>query len=162
MTMRYPLQLDGFEGQTVEVQPSGLLTGPKLLVNGQLAGPGLRRGHLVLRRNDGREVIAIWKPQLLGLDVPRLQVDGKLVNVVQPLKWYVWIWCGLPILLLLIGGALGALAGFVAFAINTKIFRTSLPGPAKLGLTLLVSVLGVAAYLVTATLLYRMLASGAG
>ena len=158
--MRYPLPLEGFEGQTIEVQPSGLLSGPRLLVNGQPAGAGPRRGQLALRRNDGREVIAIWKPQLLGLDVPRLQVDGKLVDVVKPLAWYVWLWCGLPILLLFIGGALGALAGFAAFAVNTKIFRASLPGLAKFGLSALVSLLGAAAYLVAATLIYQFLAHG--
>src|SRR5579859_2238227 len=156
--MRYPLRLEGFEGQTVEVQPSGLFVGPGLLVNGQPAGPGPRRGQLALRGNDGREVIATWKPQLLGLDVPRLQVDGKLVNVVTPLAWYVWLWCGLPILLLFVGGALGAVSGFVAFAINTKIFRSALPTLAKFGLSGLVSLLGAAAYLVTATLIYRFLA----
>jgi hypothetical protein len=130
------------------------VTGPKLLVNGQLAAKGPKRGALMVRRNDGREVIAVWRPQVLGLDVPRLQVDGKLVNVVEPLKWYVWVWSALPILLVFIGGAVGALAGFIGFAINTQVFRSSRPGVAKFALTAVVSVLAVVVY--TALLTYRI------
>ena len=159
--MRYPLKLDGFEGQTVEVQPSGLLAGPKLLLNGQPAPAGPKRGQMALRRNDGREVLVRWRPQFLGLDVPQLYVDGYVVHVVPPLPLVVWVWCALPILLVLIGGALGALAGFVAFAINTKIFRSSLPGLGKWGLSLLVSLLGGVVYLTAATLLYSALGGAA-
>jgi len=155
--MRYPLQLEGFEGQSVEVQPSGLFAGPRLLVNGQPARPAPKRGQVLLRRNDGREVIVIWKPQLLGLDVPQLWMDGMRVNVVEPLKWYVWVWSALPVLLVLIGGALGALAGFIGFGINTKIFRSGLPGLAQFGLSLLVSLAAVVVYLVAATLLFNAL-----
>jgi hypothetical protein len=155
--MRYALQLEGFEGQTIEVQPAGIVSAAKLLLNGQPAARGPKRGQMTLRRNDGRQVIAVWKPQIMGLDVPRLQVEGKLVNVVEPLKWYVWVWSALPILLVFIGGALGALAGFIGFAINTQIFRSSLPGVAKFALTAVVSVLAVVAYLVVATLFYVMI-----
>jgi hypothetical protein len=160
--MPFPMQLPGFEGQTLQVQPAGLFAGPRLLVNGQPARPGLERGHLVLRRNDGREVIAAWKPQLLGLDVPRLVVDGQLVEVAPPLPWYVWLWSGLPILLILVGGALGTLAGFVAFVINMKLFRTRLPRPLQFVLTALVSLLCAAGYLVLATLIYSYLHATVG
>jgi len=155
--MRYPLKLDGFEGQTLEVQPAGLLSGPQLLVNGQPAAKGPRRGLMLLRRSDGREVVAAWRPQIFGLDVPQLWMDGTRVNVVEPLKWYVWVWSALPVLLVLIGGALGALAGFIGFGINTKIFRTGLPGLAQFGLSLLVSLAAVVVYLAAATLLFNAL-----
>ena len=154
MSTRYPLKLDGFEGQTLEVQPPGVLSGPKLLVNGQPAPAGPKRGQMALRRNDGREVLVRWRPQILGMDVPQLYVDGYVVNVVPPLPMYVWLWSALPVLLVLIGGALGAVAGFIAFAINTRIFRTSLPGLGKYSLSLLVSLLSVVVYLAVATLLY--------
>ena len=155
--MRYPLRLEGFEGQNLEVQPAGILAGPQLLVNGEPATKGARRGMMVLRRNDGREVVATWRPQIFGLDVPQLWLDGQRINVVEPLKWYVWVWSALPVLLVLVGGALGALTGFIGFGINTKIFRAALPGPAKVGLSVLVSVLAIGLYLVAATLLYTAL-----
>jgi hypothetical protein len=155
--MRYPLKLDGFEGQTVEVQPAGVLSGPKLLLNGQPAPPGPKRGQMALRRNDGRDVLVRWRPQFLGLDVPQVYVDGYVMNVAPPLPMFVWLWSALPILLVLIGGALGALAGFVAFAISTRIFRSSLPALGQYGLSLLVSLLAVIVYLTLATLFYSAL-----
>jgi hypothetical protein len=146
--MNYPITLEGFEGQTIDVQTAGFLTGPKLLINGQPASKGPKRGQMLLRRNDGRDVIAIWKPQFLGLDVPQLAVDGKTIQVAEPLPWYVWVWSALPIILIFIGGALGALAGLVGFSISTSIFRSSLPGVAKFGLSAVVSVVTVIVYLV--------------
>ncbi len=155
--MTYPLNLEGFEGQTLEVKPSGFFGGPQLLVNGQPAPKGPKRGQMLLRRSDGREVIATWKPALLGLDVPRLEVDGKQLTVVEPLKWYEWVWGGLPILLVFLGGALGAIAGFVAFGINTQVFRSTRNTALKFILTAVVSALAVVAYLILATLLLSAL-----
>lgn len=150
--MNYPLTLEGFEGQSLEVKPGGFFSGPQLLVNGQPAAKGPKRGQMVLRRTDGREVTATWRPALLGLDVPRLEVDGKQLNVVAPLKWYEWVWGGLPILLVFLGGALGALAGFIAFGVNTQIFRSSRNTALKFILAAVVSVVAVAVYFVLALL----------
>jgi hypothetical protein len=150
--VNYPITLEGFEGQAIDVQTAGFLTGPKVLINGQPAAKGPKRGQMILRRNDGRDVVAVWKPQFLGLDVPQLAVDGKAIQVAEPLPWYVWVWSALPIILIFIGGALGAMAGMVGFSINTSIFRSSWPGPAKFGLTAVVSVVTVIVYVMAVTL----------
>lgn len=150
--MNYPINLHGFEGQRIEVQSAGLLAGPKLLVNGQPAAKGPKRGQMSLRRDDGREVVAAWKLQFMGLDVPQLTVDGQTITVAEPLPWYVWAWSALPILLLFIGGALGGIAGAVGFSINTSIFRSSWPAVVKFGLSAVVSIGAVITYVVLAAL----------
>jgi hypothetical protein len=58
--MNFPLQVEGFEGQTIVVQTPGLISGASLLVNGQPAQKGKKRGELALRRSDGREVTVNW------------------------------------------------------------------------------------------------------
>ncbi len=151
--MNYPIKLEGFEGQTIEVQPAGTFSGYKLLINGQPAPDGLKHGQMLLRRNDGTQAIATWKVQLLGFDVPQLVVDGKPIALEEPLKWYEWVWGGWSVLLLLIGGALGAIAGFIAFSVNIKIFRSSMGSVEKYLLTAVISAVAVMAYLVVATLL---------
>jgi hypothetical protein len=123
--MSYKANIDGFEGQNIEAAV-GFWSGPKLLVNGEPAQKGSKRGEMILQRNDGKQVIATWKQQILGLDIPQLIVDGKTTNLVEPLKWYQLVWGGLPALLVFMGGALGALAGIIGFSINTKIFRTEM------------------------------------
>jgi len=147
--MGYKANIEGFDGQNIEVKVS-FWSGPKLLVNGQPAPKGNKRGEMLLQRNDGRQVIATWKPQLLGLDVPQLIVDGKQVNLVEPLKWYQWVWGGLPILLVFIGGALGAIAGLVGFSINAKVFRMELNDFLKYAVAGIVSVLAVVFYFIAA------------
>ena len=89
--MSYTAKIEGLENQNIEAKVS-FWSGPKLLVNGEPAPKGTRRGEMVLQRNDGKQVTARWKTQFLGLDVPQLTVDGKTVYLVEPLKWYQWAW----------------------------------------------------------------------
>jgi hypothetical protein len=156
--MRYPVQLEGFEGQAIEVQSGTLFTGPKLLVNGQPAPAARASRAMTLRRNDGREVVAAWKPQFLGLDTPQLLVEGKTISLVEPLKWYQWLWSALPLALAFLGGALGAVAGFVAMAINIRIFRSSLNGILKFVVTAAVSLGALVAYFIAAALFLNLVA----
>ncbi len=149
--MSYAINMDGFEGQKIGVNYS-FWTGAKLLVNGQPAPKGKKRGEMILQRDDGTPVTIKWKPQVLGLDVPQLEAEGKTIRLVEPLKWYQLVWGGWPILMIFFGGALGAIAGFIGFLINTKIFRTQMSGILKYVLAGLVSVLSVVAYFVLAIL----------
>lgn len=147
--MNYVAQIEGFENQNIEAKVS-FWSGPKLLVNGVPAPKGSKRGEMVLQRNDGKKVTASWQQQFLGLDVPQLLVDGKAIRFVEPLKWYQWIWGGWPVLLLFIGGALGAITGMIAFAINAKVFRAEMSQALKFVVTGVVSILAVVVYFVAA------------
>jgi len=155
--MSYNVNIDGCEGQNIELRVS-FFSGPKLFVNGEPAPKGNKRGEMVLRRNDGREIVARWKPQFMGLDVPQLVVDGETLAVVEPLKWYEWLWGGLPILLVFVGGLLGALAGVIGFFINTKVFRSNLNGFLKYVVSGVVSVLALVAYLAAAAVFLLLIA----
>ncbi len=150
--MNYPIQIDGCEGQTLEVKSPSMVSGPKLFVNGQPASKGLKRNQMVLRRNDGKEIIASWKPRFLGLDMPQLLVDGKIINVVAPLEWYEWVWSGISILLIFSGGLIGGAIGGLSLSVNTQIFRSSLSTTEKYFATAGVSILAVILYLIVAAL----------
>ena len=142
--MPKPLLLEGFEGQNIEVVPAGFITPAKLLVDGLPAPKGKNPGENRLTRNDGREVVARWKPQLL--DMPKLVVDGKTIDIVKPLHWYEFAWCALPIILILTSRAFAGILGIIAYIINAKIFRSDLSAWSKYGLTLLVMLLTALAY----------------
>jgi hypothetical protein len=144
--MDYPVNLPGFEGQQLVVRSAGMWQGPQLLVNGLPATKGQKRGDMLLRTNDGREVIASWKSQFF--DVPQLTVDGQTVKVVEPLKWYQWLWSGLPISLIFVGGMIGGLVGMLGFILNTRIFRSNQSNVVQYLLTGLVSALTVVLYIV--------------
>jgi hypothetical protein len=153
----YPIELEGFEGQTIEVQPAGFVSGAKLIVNGQPAPKGPHGGQMLLRRNDGREVVATWKPTFL--DMPKLNVDGKTYEVARALKWYEWLWCGLPVLLVLTGGALGVFFGLIGLGINTQIFRGETHLAAKYIFTGVVSLATAIVYFFLAFMLISILPS---
>jgi hypothetical protein len=154
--MVHNVKIDGFEGQNIQVQTS-FWTGPKLLVNGAPAPQGRSRSDMLLRRNDGSQVNAMWKPKLMGLDVPQLIVDGRVVDVVEPLMWYQWLWAGLPIVLVFMGGALGGLTGAVAFSISTRVFRMDQNGWLKYALVGLISLLALVIYVVLAGIFVAMI-----
>ena len=147
--MSYIAKIEGFEYQNIEAKVS-FWSGPKLLVNGEPAPKGSKRGEMVLQRNDGKQVTARWKPQFLGLDVPQLVVGEKAIRLVEPLKWYQWIWGGWPVLLLFAGGALGAMAGMIAVAINARVFRAEMNDVLKYLVSGAVSILAVTAYFIAA------------
>ena len=132
-----PLQLEGFEGQNIEVVPAGFITPAKLLVDGLPAPKGRNLGENRLVRNDGREVIVKWKPQFL--DMPKLVVDGTTIYIVKPLHWYEWVWSALPLILIFTTRAFAGLLGLVAYIVNAKIFRSEMSTLSKYGLSLLVS-----------------------
>ena len=148
--MNYQIHPEGFEGQRVEVQSPGFFAGVKLLINGQPAPKGKKRGEMALRRDDGQVVIAKWKPSAMGLDMPQLVIDGNTIPVVEPLKWYQLLWSVLPLVLIFGGGALGGITGAVAMVINLKVMRADMQGVLKYLLTGAISVFALVVYLVLA------------
>jgi hypothetical protein len=147
--MGYTVSVAGFEGQKMEVR-TNMWSGSKLYVNGQPAPKGSKRGEMLLTSDDGRQVAATWKQVALGFDVPQLSVDGKVFPLVEPLKWYHWLWGIWPVGLLFVGGALGAIIGLIAFSFNAQIFRSKLSPVLQFVATAAVSGAAVALYLIVA------------
>ena len=146
--MEYPVHINGCEGRQLSVTSGGILAGPRLLVDGQPAPKGPKRGQLLLRRNDGMEVVARLRCGFVD-PIPEIIIDGKTVAVAEPLHWYQWGWAGLPLVLLILGGALGAIGAFI----NGRIFRSALPRLAKYVVTALVFAGSVMLFLLLASIL---------
>lgn len=140
--MQHYVNAEGFEGRKLVVESAGFFSGPRLLLDGQPASKGPKRGQLLLRRNDGIDVIA----QLRGVfidPIPQVTVDGKKIVIAEPLPWYVWVWCGLPLVLLFLGGALGGGLGAVAMTINGRMFRADMHSALKFAITGAISLVTV-------------------
>ena len=63
------------------------------------------------------------------------------------LQWYEHACCGLPLLLMFVGGALGGACGGVGYAVSTAVFKKALPTPAKYVLSVLISITAFGLYL---------------
>lgn len=148
--MEYPVRIAGFEGRQIVVKSGGLFSGAKLLVDGQPAPKGEKRGELLLRRNDGTDVPAQLRMTNFLDPVPVVVINGEQIHVVEPLKWYEWVWAGSPILLVFAGGLLGGLTGGVAAVVNGRILRSQTNTALKYAITGLISFSAVITYLVLA------------
>lgn len=135
--MKVSIQLDGFEGQEMEVKANGLGK-PRLFINRQPVPVG-KKGRMTLRRNDGTEAVATWKNSVIG-DLPKLVVDGNVIELAEPAPWHVKLWCALPLALIFVGGAIGGALGGIAALSNFAVFRTALPAIAKYITTLIVTI----------------------
>jgi hypothetical protein len=132
--MHYPVPAEGFEGRRLVVETAGFFSGPRLLLDGQPAPKGPKRGQLLLRRNDGVDVVAQLRSVFLD-PVPQVVVGGQTIKLAEALPWYVWVWCALPVTLLFIGGALGGALGAAAMAINGRVFRSDAHAALKFAVT---------------------------
>lgn len=151
--MIYPVSIDGFEEQNIQVKIGGL-KGPRLLVNGDVVPKGKKR-KMTLIKDDGSEVIATFKNKLVG--APNLIVNGEEIQVTEPLEWYVQIWCYISLPLLFIGGALGGALSLIACSINTIIFKSSMNIVLKYILSLIVSLIATGMYLMLAYMISQSL-----
>ena len=70
---------------------------------------------------------------------------------------YEYIWIGLPILLVFTGGDLGALVGVVATYASARIFRSDRGALAKYGITALISVVALIAFVILAVIAQQMI-----
>jgi hypothetical protein len=154
--MTHLLTIPGFTRQKIEVLPPGFFKGTQLLVNGQPARPGARRGEYLLTNDDDQTVTARFRNQAFGLDYPQLMVGKQFINIVPPLKWYMWAWAVLPLLLVTFGGAMGGLIGLIASWANIRLLRQLWHWLARLAATLGITLLAVALWF-----FFYMLANGA-
>ena len=148
------IHIPGFEGQQISVQVANGFGTPKLFVNGQPAPPAEKRGHFLLRHDNGTEVAAHFKGGFPD-PVPVLMVGDQAIRLAEPLTWYQWIWAGFPLVLVLLGGLIGGLLGGVATIINVQIFRSSLHTAIKYLLAAVISIIVICAFVFLALLIHR-------
>lgn len=120
------ISVPGFEGRDVSVELGSGFGKPRLFVDGAPAQAGPKKGQFALRCNDGTTVEALFKGGFPD-PVPSLEVGGHRVRLAPPLSPFQWFWAGFPIVLTLLGGAIGGGLGFAALAINAQLMRSSLP-----------------------------------
>jgi hypothetical protein len=114
------IPLEGFENRRLAVQTGGLVSGPKVVIDG--APAPRQKGTYFVRNNRGEEVQVKLKPGLLD-PVPRVEIAGQVLSLAKPLTWFEYVWMALPIALVFIGGALGGLCGASAVYASARVFR---------------------------------------
>ncbi|MBN1304466.1 MAG: hypothetical protein JXA13_08525 [Anaerolineales bacterium] len=140
--MKFNVKIKGFENQTVEVLTDRFFTRTKLFINGEEAPKGAKRGEILLRRKNGKEISARWIWQFP--DIPKLMVGEETIDIVAPMKWYEWGWCVLPVMLIWAGYGwrgyiLGTILAVIGIVLNLQIFRRNSKFLSRYGLTMAVT-----------------------
>ena len=123
--MRYPVNIPELPGCRIEVELPGVFSSATVLVDGQPATKALKRGQFFVRATDGRESLLALKTSFLD-PVPQVLWAGRTIQLVEPLAWYQWLWTGIPLVLALLGGAIGVL---VSYAVAAAVGTLPLMGP---------------------------------
>ena len=148
-----PIELQGFEGRGLKYRGS-IWRGGVVLLDGQRVKG--RWGRYTLRDNQGREVSLRVRGN--GVDpIPKIEVASKVIQLAPPLRWYEYVWAGLPLLLIHVGGALGAAIGAVALVWNAGVFRSDRTLAGKYLTTGAITLGAALAYVVSVSALYLLL-----
>lgn len=90
---------------------------------------------------------------LIGRSIPNKTNLAEEKNNVLKLKWHEYAWASLPLLLLLIGGAVGGLVGGAASSYNVKLFRSEKTKLRKYTISACVAVMAIFIWYFAAILL---------
>ena len=137
-----------FQNQILSVRPAGML-GAKLLLNGVI----LKRQKGVYSAVDDGGVATPVRLKTAIDPIPKVDIDGTVVEIARPLAWYEYAWAAWPILLIGLGGAIGGLLGGAAAAANLQIIRKDWSAPARYAACAALGVLSAATWGVIAALI---------
>lgn len=146
--MRFEIQHPAFTRRRLSVETSGgLFSQPRLYVDGQPVTPV--KGKYTVASDAGADATIRFKAGFPD-PIPKIVIDDKVVALAPPLKGYEQAWILLPLVLVVLGGAIGGLCGAVAATTNGRIFRGEQGAFAKYSLSALVTLAAVFAWLALA------------
>ncbi|WP_163323866.1 hypothetical protein [Draconibacterium mangrovi] len=148
--MEYPINLPELEDGQLKLVTSNFYGKPKIFLNDFEIKK--QNDRYSVNSNYGNPILITLKNNFLD-PIPKVFVNNNQIHIAKEIKWYEYIWTGLPILMVLQGGLLGALLGLIALRLNLNIFRGDKKIISKYLLTLGISLVFVICYLTIATLL---------
>ena len=140
-----------FQAQRLAVETAGWLRGPKLFLNG--APVERRKGLYTVRADSGEDVAVKLKYNLVD-PIPKAEIAGSPIEIVPALRAYEYVWIGLPLVLIAIGGALGGFLGALGAVANGRVFRGDRGTAAKYVLAALITLATVAAFVGFSTMFH--------
>jgi hypothetical protein len=136
-----------FAQHPLTFRTAGVIASAKLLQDGAaLKG---RRGVFTPLGADGAPVEIKLAYRFLDA-IPDLKIGGRTVRLARPLTWYEYVWIGLPMALVIVGGVLGAVIGVSATMASGRILRMHEDAAFRYALTGTITVGAVVTYFVLA------------
>ncbi|HHL4511165.1 TPA: hypothetical protein ACQ71X_004202 [Escherichia coli] len=145
-----------FQSKKLSVSTRTIFKNPSLMIDGieQKKMKGLKRRYLLEDDNGSQTIVEI---KSVIDPIPTIVIDGEKISLAPPMAWYEYVLSYLPLLLIIIGGAIGAFVGIVGATINTSIIRGQGSIVARYGGTLLVTFICYLIFFVIANMLSYMI-----
>lgn len=151
--MEIAFAIEGVGERRISLQV-GAFSGPRVLIDGQPAQRGEAKNSFVVERAERPPAVVRIKSGVFGATT--VDVDGETEELAPALRFYEYIWIGLPLLLVVSlfgGGALGAGVGAGVSILNSRVFRSASGNLQRYGSTGLITIAGVVAYVVVASVI---------
>ena len=131
-------------------------TGSKSLYIGDVPCAKLNRNTFLVHTSDGREVHFVAQGNLFsGVKLTSMEF-GDIV-VARPLVWYEYILAFLPLLLIILGGLIGAVFGVISCGVNLAISRSEMNPVMKIVTSLFSILIATVLWLVFASIVLTAL-----
>jgi hypothetical protein len=145
--VRIEIKHPAFKSKHLSVEQASFLSGPKLLLDGVVVKK--QKGGFPVVSDSGQPVMIQMRYNLLD-PIPTIKVGDAAIELAKPLRWFEYVWIGLPMLLMFAGGALGGFVGGGSTIVNGRIFRSERSTAAKYALAAVTTVAGAAVFFVIA------------
>lgn len=150
--MKQKFELTDFPNCKFEITTSIFTGKSKLYMNDVELKKSSEKGKpFVIPKADGTTAFAFPKQSFPDF-APKLEINGEIYRTASQLKWYEYTIGGLPILLVVSGGLIGGILGFVASIKNFNILREEKNTTIKYGKVLGILLLSFITYILLVTL----------
>lgn len=146
--MEYTINLPDLENGQLKLVTSNFFGKPKIFLNDFEIKK--QNDRYSVNGDSGKPILITLKNNFLD-PIPKVFANNNQIHIAKEIRWYEYIWTGLPILMVLQGGLLGALLGLISLRLNLNIFRGDRKIISKYLLTLGISLIFVIAYFTIAT-----------
>jgi hypothetical protein len=156
--MDLPVKHEAFTRRPLTVRSAGFCRGPQLFCGGrEVTG---KKNVYSLPDDHGTKPRITLKISYVD-PVPKLQMDDEQpMALAGSIAWYEYLWTGLPLILVMFGGAIGGLLGVLAVWTNLGFFRSERGPIAKYLLSGVVSSAATVTFLTIAIALEILLGQG--
>jgi hypothetical protein len=155
--MEYPIVLPGHEDLKLTLRTAGAFSSAKILYSGRLLTKTRGTFRITLPSD---ETISFKLKMGFDLYSPQLEFGGKVIDVVPALPTYLVVWAYLPLLMIVLGGALGGLCGGAATFGMLAVFHSRMPRSAKVALGLALPLVAFFAYVFVAGFVVMLTRAG--
>ena len=157
--MKHVFELPDFPQSSFVIE-SSFWTGKSIIYqDGVQVEQSKEKGKPFLLKSSDGQILKAYAQNKLPEMVPELEINGIKYEIIEKLEWYQYAIGGLPILLVFVGGAIGALIGIFASINNFKIFRSEGTTLSKYVKVTGIVVLAYLAYLVLAGIISSLVNS---